>query len=76
MTWTTPHNAAPRQPDPPLPPAPAEGQSVRIPLTQLSEFLETHGLRIARRVGLPGGGWRVDLVEADGDDSPEEATEP
>ncbi len=68
---------APPKPEPPLPAAPAEGQTVRIPLTQLSEFLEVHGLRIARRVELTGGGWRVDLVEADGEDaSPEEDAEP
>jgi hypothetical protein len=49
---------------PPLPPAPAPNQRVRIPLDQLAAYLQTYGLVITRRVDTPAGAWYVELQDA------------
>lgn len=51
-------------PELPLPPAPALGERMRIPLTQLHEFLGTHGLAVVGSYVKPDGTVGVALADA------------
>jgi len=50
----------------PLPAAPVVGEIVRIPIEQFGAYLRQHRLRVDRRVDLPDGAWRVELVDQTG----------
>lgn len=52
------------EPEASLPPAPAVGERVRIPLTQLREFLTIHGLTVVGSYVKPDGTVGVALADA------------